>query len=466
MTNQGAIMADLVLRVLAGPNAGAEVRLAPGDWLVGTGAEADILLAEPALAPAHLRLSVAEAGVQATALAPGVGVQGRPLEPGGAVPIEDRTPIQIGGTVLAFGPAGTGWSLREAPAEAGAPETSSGEAPTAPKADLPLGKAAPPQAEAAAEAKPRRRWLGAAILALTAIGLGTAGGLALLHVLQPPPPPELRSDPAEAQRRVMGHLRASNLQEAVEVTRRGEEVQMRGILRDEEQLRAAQAAQRQGGSLVEARLLTEAQLLEQARIVLRALGLDIRVEQPRPGHLVLSGFAPDQPRADDALRRVRSDVPLVRSVEDAMVTPERARTFLDRRLQEGGLAGLLAVAQQGNAFTVSGTLGPAGAARWQEAEAEFRERFAPALRLEARIGATQLPAPRGVRLGAQAAIVMEDGGRFTVGDAWAGGGRITAIEADRMRVRGPGGEVELPYAQRPAWVIQEGATGSGTAGGR
>ena len=58
-----------VLRVLAGANAGAEVPLSEGAWLVGSGEDADLTFAEPALLPRHLRLVVGARGVETEALA-------------------------------------------------------------------------------------------------------------------------------------------------------------------------------------------------------------------------------------------------------------------------------------------------------------------------------------------------------------------------------------------------------------
>lgn len=451
MTQQGAIAAELMLRVLAGPNAGAEMRLSAGEWLIGTATEADILLAEPVLAPQHVRLVVEPGGVRVTALAPGTTLQGAELPVGEAMPFLERTALAIGSSVLAFGPPGASWTLQDVPSpQPAAP------AP-APEPEPPQAVSAPPQAPVDKPRRAKPSVLRLAPVVLPMVMMGAAGGAGLWWVLRPPPPREARPDLGDTSRRLAAALRAAGLQDQVEIARRGDAVTMRGLLRDEEALRKALAAQREAGVPVEAKLATEAQLLEQGSVVLRALGLEGALEQPRPGYLVLRGTAPDAARVEEAVRRLRTDLPLVRGVEDRVVTPDRARGFLDQRLREGGLAGLLAIGPgvQDGAITVTGSLGPSGFARWQQIEGEFRARYAPHLRLEARIGSVALPAPRGLRLGSAPLMVMEDGRRYGVGDSWAGA-RIVAIEEDRVRIRGPGGEVDLPYVAPPAWVVQEG----------
>ena len=458
---QGEVAAEQTLRVFAGPNAGAEMRLSVGDWMVGTGAEADILLAEPALVAAHLRIGVTAGEVRATALAPGVLLQGRELPVGEPVPLPARAPIAIGASVLAFGPPGATWTLLPPPevpppAPEPPPSTEPASAPAEPAAEA--SKPAPAAATTAAPAPApavARRWrhvpLTLALAAMPAVG----GAAALWWLLTPPPPRrESAATPAENQAWLVTQLRARGLQGRVDVIRRGDALTVNGVLRDEASLRGVQGLVRAIGAPVDLRLATEAQILEQGRVVLAALGLEGPLEQPRPGHLVVRGRAPDPAAAEEALRRLRTDLPLVRVVEDALVTPERGRTFLEQRLRDAGLATLLPLGGEGEAVVVNGTLGPAGQTRWQQVEAEFRGRFVPPLQLEVRIGSVAPPAPRGLRLGPQPVMVMPDGRQFGVGDAWSGA-RILAIEEDRLRVRGPGGDADLPYAEPPAWVVQE-----------
>jgi DNA-binding NtrC family response regulator len=51
------------IEVLRGPDAGVTARIAQPTFIVGTGAEADLTLADPAVSRAHLRLSLAPSGV-------------------------------------------------------------------------------------------------------------------------------------------------------------------------------------------------------------------------------------------------------------------------------------------------------------------------------------------------------------------------------------------------------------------
>ncbi|RUW20436.1 EscD/YscD/HrpQ family type III secretion system inner membrane ring protein, partial [Mesorhizobium sp. M1A.F.Ca.IN.020.06.1.1] len=64
--------ANLILRVLSGPNQGAETSLEEGVWLIGASDTADLTFADPELADTHLRIAVEAGRIHIVALAPGV----------------------------------------------------------------------------------------------------------------------------------------------------------------------------------------------------------------------------------------------------------------------------------------------------------------------------------------------------------------------------------------------------------
>jgi len=93
--------------VADGPNAGASVTLAPGRYRLGSAADNDIVLADPAVSASHAMLELAPGRAGITALAPGVILQRRRLRTGGSRPLTSGTLVTLGTTRLHFsGPAG------------------------------------------------------------------------------------------------------------------------------------------------------------------------------------------------------------------------------------------------------------------------------------------------------------------------------------------------------------------------
>jgi len=93
--------------VADGPNAGASVTLAPGRYRLGSAADNDIVLADPAVSASHAMLELAPGRAGITALAPGVLLQRRRLRTGGSRPLSPGTLVTLGTTRLHFfGPTG------------------------------------------------------------------------------------------------------------------------------------------------------------------------------------------------------------------------------------------------------------------------------------------------------------------------------------------------------------------------
>ncbi|TIX34788.1 MAG: hypothetical protein E5V34_04700, partial [Mesorhizobium sp.] len=66
--------AKLSLRVLSGPNRGAETPLEEGVWLIGASDTDDLTFADPELAATHLRIKVEAGRIHIIAFAPGVRI--------------------------------------------------------------------------------------------------------------------------------------------------------------------------------------------------------------------------------------------------------------------------------------------------------------------------------------------------------------------------------------------------------
>jgi hypothetical protein len=90
-----------------GPNSGATVMLAPGRYRLGSSADNDIVLADPAVAPEHAAMELAGDRASISVLAPGIQMQRRKLDQGRNYKLTSGAVITLGATRVRFaGPPG------------------------------------------------------------------------------------------------------------------------------------------------------------------------------------------------------------------------------------------------------------------------------------------------------------------------------------------------------------------------
>ena len=362
------------LRVLAGANAGAELLLTEGDWLVGTDAEADITLAEPALAGRHLRLSVGTGSVTLHALAAGSALWDRAVAAGETVALAEGVPVSIGATRFALG---------EGPLQSPPP-------PPTPKRTeaAPLVAPSPGQQPPGQLAGQRRRLpvlvIGGLLLALVLPVSGVAWLLGNAPASPAgPPSPSVMLDEANQVIRRLG------LADRIAVRLEGERLVVAGQIETTARLEVLVGALRSAGLAAELKVVTDAEMTDLVRTVIRAFGINATVAVTGPGRVRLEGFATDDRQVEAALRRLHTDIPGLLAVEDRLATPGRARA-----------------------------------------------------------------APRGVSLGRSPFVLLENGQRLTIGGSYDTG-TVVGITADGLRLRIASGEITVPFAQTPRWVMEE-----------
>lgn len=166
-----------ILKILTGPNSGAEAALPTGTYLLGSDSECDIILADSAVAPRHLELTVNDEAILARPLEGTLLVSGETVTEE-SVDVKDFTVLTIGGTHLCLGPSDSPWpnlSLPSLLSQAVQPETHD-EHDTDSDTDTHSDKGTPlPPAPKAQKDAPRRR--------IPAVVFGVLFGVAVVAVL-------------------------------------------------------------------------------------------------------------------------------------------------------------------------------------------------------------------------------------------------------------------------------------------
>ncbi|WP_244621955.1 type III secretion system inner membrane ring subunit SctD [Neomesorhizobium albiziae] len=442
--------AKLTLRVLSGPNRGAETSLEEGGWLIGSSATDDLTFADPELAASHLRIAVEAGRIQIIALAPGVRIGGKDLTSDNWTELDPLTPIQVGRTIFGIGPAGSSFPEFDSVVESGDLDTSACLVTGAEAASAFVGR----KIYLMVGSIPRRLRLGAvacALLFTPAVGVWAALGRV------PPSAPEA-APAAERMRIARDIIRDLKVARNFNITVVDDKLVIEGDLRpgDDSELKAAL---RNAGLEAEVLFkrpatLSDSQLVDLVKTVISGFGIEGSVRLNGAGEITLTGHGPSDAKVAAALHRLRQDIPGLGEVEDAIATPERARVFLETAMT-AQLRRSIRILTKPDGVFVSGKLTPIAFEAWQNVASRFQEKFAPYIPLETQFTPVILPAPRGVHLGRTPFIVVENGTRLKIGDSLESLGQIVAIDRGGISVRIGADEVHVPYPSKPRWIAEE-----------
>ncbi|WP_287140935.1 type III secretion system inner membrane ring subunit SctD [Mesorhizobium sp.] len=440
--------AKLILRVLSGPNRDAETPLEEGVWLIGTSDTDDLSFADPELAATHLRIIVEAGRIHIIALAPGVRIGTKDLPVGNLTVLDPLTPVQIGRTIFGIGPAGSSFpeadSIRNRE-----PDTSAPLATREPASAL-IG----PQIHLVAGSIPRRLRL-AAIACTLLIMPVVVFWVAIGRV----PPSASQASPAtDSMRNVRQIMHELNLVQNVKISWVDDKLVIEGDFRagDHAELRAAL-----NNAGLEAEViskppttLSDSQLIDLVTTVINGFGIEGSVRVIGAGEIAITGYGPSDAKVEAALHRLHQDIPGLTEIENAIVTPDGARVFLETAMT-AQLRRSIHILTKADGVFVSGALAPIAYEEWQKVASRFQEKFAPYIPLETQFTPVILPAPRGVLLGRSPFIVVENGTRLKIGDNLESLGQIVGIDRGGISLRIGGDDIHVPYPSKPKWMVEE-----------
>nr|WP_244421060.1 type III secretion system inner membrane ring subunit SctD [Hyphomicrobium sp. MC1] len=461
--------------MLAGSNAGAELSLAPGEWLIGSGTEADLTFAEPALAAEHVRLTVEPSGIRVIALAEGLAMSGDVVPVGVESGVPLLVPMRIGATLFTLGAVGSNWAAVAAqtvvastsaqePRKASEPSpdelegdaTPSDSAAIEPGLEIPKDEPAPPRT-----APIRPKW---AAQLLSRNGLIGMGGLALTlmvglvswytWLLSARSVPTPHGEPLQDLQRAISSL---GMRGSVNVVVRGpDRFAVTGRLHTDAELQKLNTEIQRTGLSVETTVVTDTSITDTAATILHAFDIDGSVTVTDTGDLTVHGFAPSSVAVASAMAQLRSEVPGVHGVEDKLDTPERARAELEDKLQSAGLSSALGISGNQRRLTVTGLLPPEQARVWKEIYERFRSKYSNNIALDEEVAAPARVTPRGIVLGGRMpSIVLDSGQRVRVGDTLKNVGRVISIDARHVRVQTSAGPVDVSFVHPPNWILED-----------
>ncbi len=415
-----------LLKVLAGPQMGAELLLQPGNYSLGRGDGNDIMLNDVLVPASFGRLTVGREGIWLEA--------GEKQADDVKRQIALYEPFQVGGSVLCVGRPEESWPVEQIQTwmvSVSSREQEEG-APDGPVASGWRGRL-PFKLPGAVDSK--ALWYGAGIAGMV---LMAVGGLVLMESSEAASPLAVAQSLEVSAVEISRHLAEAgwgNLQ----VTAREGSIVVRGDVSDDETLRrlTRQLAPYGAGVAVEVRCRERIEAAAEA--VLAALGRDsMTVRYVGDGVLAVRGYG----GAKDDWARIRqmvlSDVDVVESLDDRQVETLGERLeAAGQRLAAAGLESMVRVRAEGETVLVEGSLVERNWRRLRDALAPLQAKWRNGLRLAVtHLDDTLELAINGVAMAGEHRIVVSRSGAFyREGDRLPGGFVVERIEPKRVWFR-------------------------------
>jgi type III secretion system YscD/HrpQ family protein len=440
-------MQRFILKVLTGPNAGAEALLGERT-VVGSAETDDIMIGDAALAPGHFTIELTGGAIN-------LMVGDAPLtlksdaKAKGSYPVAPFDLIKFGSTACAIGPEGAPWPAFSPsdllPPSAPAPDPAPPAVAAAP---------APSEAEAAVEEpsrpapprEPRRSRLpviaavGAVLLIVLGVGgfllFGSSGDDAVEQV-------------GQSVQKIVADQGAKGV--VVKHDDNGG-VTVEGFVPTSEQQRRLRQALQAAGLPVKVKVVSLEQQASAVRTLAAAAGARLNVEaDPDSGKLVLDGFLPEAGNVDALLQNLRRDIADLRPLETHIVTAETVRAQVAERLRAAGLEGQATIDVAGNVVRIRGALAEDGRKAAARVATDLNERWMGMAKVEDATTAAGVPVPVPVRpaavtvkasppgskfiiiVGGKDGFVRDEAGRrYEVGDKLADGEVIEEIRVEEV----------------------------------
>ena len=393
-----------LLKVLAGPQRGAEAKLSEGDYLLGSAEGCDFVLCDASVAPEHARLVVQNGEVQLRAADSGLLVDGRPLEAGQTAQLSAETVIGIGTTVVAVGTTETDWSSMVLLATTArveyngrttgtaTPESDDAEQRATTEDDV--GQSRPPadgaprasepsdpiaEAQAGSEEKQpahhgsarRLAWIAAALVVIAAISLMTTHliGTRTDGVDDPAAREEAAKRSLLEARKVVAASDFPDLD--VKLNRDGTVVVecYTPTAADKKTITSTLATK---GIEAEQRIWPVEVMMSDVRETLDRLGGGtIKHRYVGQGTVAFEGYYSGTLSSDELAAMVGDEVPAVRSIQSGEHTLAEAAADMRSRIRKNNLADFLNVAPDGAKVVVTGVLDSDQMKVWQEVRGAF-----------------------------------------------------------------------------------------------
>lgn len=417
-----AMLVQVELRVIYGPQSGSRLSLAPGNYLLGTGDNCGIMLSGPRMRESHASLDFDGESPSITPIDGRVfDAQGNEVQ--GTLALSLGMPIELGGVWITIDHVESEWPDPEAVAAIAGlatPPPPSTEAATLPEE--------PPETDEQASiwGKLRPAWLTASAPFVVIALLGIMAFAITAWLLKPSSSSSASGTEVDADRetdisRALREAITRAVPDHSLTVIRGSDGTMRvhGYVRDPAARTKILEAIRKHESTQAATIYADSELLAATRKIVdrEADSRNVRVSvlSVTNGRAELSGAVSSTPVRDLLVERIRNEVSGIVSFSGGLLTSEDLSSLLQDRIMASGLATKLEIIERQPEFVIRGRLNEQDLARWEGLLSDFAKDYASVLPIRATIAVLRRKPPIDVQMivgGAMPFVVTESGQRI------------------------------------------------------
>jgi type III secretion system YscD/HrpQ family protein len=356
-----------ILKVLTGPNQGAELELSAGAYVIGSADECDVNFSDALVAPRHLSVELSEDSIVAKRLDGKVFVDGKPM-------VDTRQTIKFfqfvtaGSTYFLFGPAGREW-----------PQGVPGPLPPLEPATQTQPESAAPESSALStkgpekpkdEASPTDRAKKVALLTFLLFSVLAVSSFLLMRLDRRDPPP-----PATAESILPGVKAMVQKQpdaEAVTVGIRNSRVFVSGFVPTNAEARQLRSLVTRPDGLVACAVVSDEEILADVGEILDSFRSGLSAKMDSAGGVEISGFAGDTDTWNQLRTMLESDLPGYPRLKFSVVSGNQVISEGEAILRQSGLASLIHLEATSAGLTASGSVPAMEAEAWAQAKDKIR----------------------------------------------------------------------------------------------
>ncbi len=371
---EAKLQGPYLLKLLAGPNQGAEIALNEETLLIGSGQTADIVLSDSLVAAEHVRIRVEKNVVTLLALAPGVAYKTRVLEVGKVEELELFTPVGIGTSYFVVGPRDARW-----------PQFTLEELLSKEKEAI--------QLEATSHLAGKIRTLSDAALygLLGAIVLAISLAFQLFWIS--PEKKESTESSGGTLHKKAGAKALNNhdLKNYIETLKQDKGLRVEqfengdmliaGYLDTFEELMQVERALRPYQQTIRLKLIDNEGILASAKEILQSIKVSMTPEALPKGGLKLTGYLTSREKFDELKERLMRDIPGLAYIEEALMTDKDILEKTEKLLASVGLEDKLMLGVDKGSLSLIGNLSVQQEDAWTRIYTTIRKELRPYLKV-------------------------------------------------------------------------------------
>ncbi len=379
-----------VLKVLAGPHVGAEMMLNPGEYVIGSGEESDIIFADSSVLSQHAYIRIFDGSIDLKVLEGFLQIQKNRINSGESTKLETSTPVVIGTTSFVILKEGESWN--EIPylpprdicadnTESRRAEDTTGSLEKDGEKHLENSeKQENPQSEKYKKAQKAVRAAGnrrtsalyaALIIVFIFVVLMSWGAWHYIRASIKATPYRSTPLPISQLEKILKREGFSELR----IEKIGNTPVISGILNNDSEKQKLQEIARKFDKPVLVRVLTNDHLITTVKEILDRLVPNIVVESVKPGIIVLKGNVTSCPKIKRVTEIIKNDVVGIKDVENEVTCLDEVAKRVKQYLWAKGLSHSLKVHPSGHKIYITGHVKANQVSAWKEAAAFLDEKF-------------------------------------------------------------------------------------------